>query len=523
MCSFAKKISALLFFGFLAFPVLVFCQVDTAWVRYFNGVGDKTDEMRGLAVDDSGNVVVTGHSGTGTPSVELVTIKYDRNGNQLWLRNYNGVVNTGDYPNLFAMDKNGNVYVTGGTSSENDCLTIKYGSNGNQVWATRYNGPINGVDIGIAVTADENGNVYATGISQGASRNCGYYSGIYYDFVTIKYNSSGNQLWAERYVPPGGDAVSTFPHVIGVDSLGNVYVGGYSNHCQGPTEWVSIKYDSTGTQLWVRSDIAWSVSNSIGSPIDLKLDDSGNIYLTGASRDSVTFLDYTTVKYDSGGNLLWVARFNGSANHDDFATAMVFDSQNNIYVTGFSYAGAGNQNDIVTVKYDSDGNELWARSYNGPGSGLDRGFDISSDSAENIYVAGVSFGIDSTYNYVILKYDSNGNFLWEKRYAGPVFYYAFPKISVDRNGNVYLAGSDLQNQLDYVTIKYSPLPALKGDLNLDGVMTLADVVLMLNFAFNGAPFPAAPSAGDLNCDGKISPADVVVLLLIFYASIPPPC
>jgi hypothetical protein len=84
-------------------------------------------------------------------------------------------------------------------------------------------------------------------------------------------------------------------------------------------------------------------------------------------------------------------------------------------------------------------------------------------------------------------------------------------------------GHDRNYIYDYITIKYSPLPALKGDLNLDGVLTAADVVLMLNFTFNGDPFPAAPTAGDLNCDGKISPADFVIMLQIFFLSAPPPC
>jgi len=303
MRRFLKKLPVVLFFGFLAFPPSAFCQVDTAWVRRYNSPGDKTDEIRGLIVDDSGNVIITGYSGTGVPSGELVTIKYDRNGKQLWLQNYNGAINTGDYPALFASDKKGNVYVTGGTSAGNDCITIKYDSNGNQVWAVRYNGPINGVDVGIAVTVDENGNVYVTGISQGAIRDCWYYS-IYYDFVTIKYDSNGNQLWAARYFPPGGDDYWNRAHLIAVDSLGSVYVGGYSEHCPGLTEWITMKYDSAGTQLWVRSDIRSPWITSTGAPIDLKLDTGGHIYLTGGSRDSGTFRDYTTVKYDSQGNLL---------------------------------------------------------------------------------------------------------------------------------------------------------------------------------------------------------------------------
>jgi len=244
MRGFLNKLQVILFFGLFAVPPSAFCQVDTAWVRYYNGAGDKTDEMRGIAVDDSGNVVVTGYSGNGSITGELITIKYDRNGDQLWFRTYYGVVNTGDYPALLTMDKKGNVYVTGGVGAGNDCITIKYDSNGNQIWAARYNGPVNGVDIGLRLTVDGNGNVYVVGISQGVVRNCSYFCCTYYDFITIKYDSNGNQLWAARYVPPGGDDYWTRAHLIEVDSMGSVYVGGYTRHCQGPTEWITIKYDS---------------------------------------------------------------------------------------------------------------------------------------------------------------------------------------------------------------------------------------------------------------------------------------
>ncbi|MCI0446516.1 SBBP repeat-containing protein, partial [bacterium] len=256
-------------------------------------------------------------------------------------------------------------------------------------------------------------------------------------------------------------------------------------------------------------------------PTDMKLDASGNIYLTGGTIDSVTFLDYTTIKYDPQGNQLWKARFNGSANGYDFCRAMALDSQGNVYVTGYSDAGV--ERHIVTIKYDSNGSELWVQSYNAPGSGGDDGPDISVDSAGNVYVAGIGFGNNFPYNYLVLKYDSSGNFLWEKRYDGSVFNRATVKLFVDRNGNVYLAGTAIQNGRDFVTIKYASLPALKGDLNLDGVMTLADVVLMLNLVFYSEIPPAAPSAGDLNCDGLLSASDVVILLQIFFLSVSAPC
>src|SRR5713226_2701691 len=66
----------------------------------------------------------------------------------------------------------------------------------------------------------------------------------------------------------------------------------------------------------------------------------------------------------------WVARYNGPASGHDAANAMALDAAGNVYVTGGS-TGVGTGLDCATVKYDSDGNELWVARYDGPGNGDD--------------------------------------------------------------------------------------------------------------------------------------------------------
>jgi hypothetical protein len=89
-------------------------DVDTAWVRIYNGTGDNSDYAYAIAVDAIGNVCVTGQSwGSGT-AYDYATIKYDSNGDTAWVRRYNNVSGNGsDGATAIAVDGGNNVCVTG--------------------------------------------------------------------------------------------------------------------------------------------------------------------------------------------------------------------------------------------------------------------------------------------------------------------------------------------------------------------------------------------------------------------------
>ena len=172
------------------------------------------------------------------------------------------------------------------------------------------------------------------------------------------------------------------------------------------TAWVR-RYNGPG-EIWRDYDKA----------IAIALDGFGNVYVTGNSCGGLTGWDYATVKYDSNGNVVWVSRYNGPVNGTDRVIAIALDCSGNAYVTGWS-PGTGTHEDYTTIKYDPLGNQIWVRRYNGPGNHVDRAYDIAIDASGNIYVTGYSRANGTSDDYATVKYDSYGNELWVRRYNGP--------------------------------------------------------------------------------------------------------
>jgi len=318
-----------------------------------------------------------------------------------WIGLYNGG-NGFDVAYATALDGSGNAYVTGSSvgpgncpnSICNDYATVKYDASGTQQWVARYNGPASDDDHASAIAVDASGNVYVTGASIGTTWPD-------YDYATIKYDASGNQLWVARYNGPSNS--NDYGHAIGIDGSGNVYVTGSSIGSSG-FDYATVRYDSSGQQQWVARYNG--PGNEDDEPYAMAVDPSGNVYVTGYSTGSDSGYDYTTIKYDASGTETWVARYNGAANLLDIAYAIALDASGNVYVTGWS-VGLGTGYDYATVKYDSSGQEKWVARYNGTGNDDDQAYAIAVDASANVYVTGYSIGSDGVSDYTTIKYSQS--------------------------------------------------------------------------------------------------------------------
>ena len=201
------------------------------------------------------------------------------------------------------------------------------------------------------------------------------------------------------------------------------------------------------TQVWVKqfgssdADISWGIS----------IDSNNNIYVTGwtlgslSDNNNLGFNDAFLTKYDASGKQLWVKQF-GTSN-SEYALGISLDSNNNIYVTGWTLGSLPDNNnlgryDAYIAKYDANGNQVWVRQFGT--SDFDSAVRSQIDSSGNVYVTGYTNGFVLNgeikgEDAFIVKYDAEGNQLWIQQFGSSETDNA-QEISIDSNGNIYVTG-----------------------------------------------------------------------------------
>jgi len=364
-----------------------------------------------------------------------------------------------------------------------------------------------------SMSLDKSSNVYIVGyfnsstidFGGGALANAGGD-----DIFLAKFDSNGNHLWSKRFGGSDGD----YSYSVSTDSLGNVYISGYFSSSSidfgrgalgnaGGNDIFLAKFDSNGDNLWSKrfggsnNDYNYSVS----------VDSSNNVYITGYYiSSSIDFgggaltkdagYNIYLAKFDSNGNHIWSKRINGTSSGE--ISSVSVDSSNNVYITG-SFIGShiylgGNildnagGDDVYIAKFDSNGNHKWSKTFGGTSN--DRGYFLSLDNSNNVYLTGhfssstIDFGGGALtnsgyYDTYLAKFDSDGNHKWSKKFGGSDNDYGY-SVSADSSGNVYLSGSFQSPTISFGKIT---LTNAGGDC---GIGTCTDIFLA-KIDSNGGP------------------------------------
>lgn len=467
-----------------------------SWVQRYSGTGFgglPDDYPEAMAVDRDGNVLVTGYATSTNGRYAFVTLKYSPDGTGLWTNRFDAGSNVYYYARALALDTNGNVFVTGDTynGTYGEYLTLAYSSTGIPLWTNRFREAGNDSYLPKAIVIDSSGTVFVTGA---LPRGSGFY-----DLGTIAYTSSGMPLWTN--LCKGHASPHTLVRGLAADNKGHVFVTGWApNGTNIGLFFVTLAYSNSGSALWTN----YFTGPAAAGPADLAVDNDHRVYVAGTSQrtnDSFS-AEFVTLAYSDFGVPLWTNRY-GSSYGNCSASAIAVGTNGNVIVTGRAFTGSSS--DYATVAYSSGGVPLWTNLYDGPTNSSDTPSALAVDKNGNVFVTGESARFQG--DYVTVAYSSMGLPLWTNRYDGVGGRTDHPiAVATDGSGNVFVTGysarvSSSPANYDFATIKYSvldPIPLAIQKLNNQAVVTWTNS----SFGLQSSP---AITATFTNIPGATSP------------------
>jgi gliding motility-associated-like protein len=334
------------------------------------------------------------------------------------------------------------------------------------MWANEANASFGAVDETMYdhfLAIDKYGNYYETGSIIGDTIT---FNGVALPvpgfggstFYLNKYNANGILLWAKEE-----ELDSNYygaPFSIALDDSDNIFVAGYFSGTivsgsdtlkaspLARNDGFLIKFDPNGNTLWAREN-GDQDSGSLTFMNSLVTDNSGNVYVTGSFNDTIYFGSYTlksspswsseafVVKYDRQGNVVWAKQGDvvGNASFSAGNSIATDASKQYFYVAGnffdtVSFGGNAlmttNSNNVFLIKYDANGNVIWAKQSTVPIPNFDcigEAYSVAVDGSNGIYVTGdygdtLMFDNQSIYtpsggrSVFLVKYNANGNVVW---------------------------------------------------------------------------------------------------------------
>jgi PKD domain len=342
------------------------------WRRTFDNPGTR-EQSSWVTVDAAGNAIVTGYvvAGDDHEPNGLIVLKYDPAGNLLW---QDVIPAAFGYALRATTDAANNVYVLGrmwqanaSGNTTHDIVTLKYSPNGTRLWLRSLGFDNTSADAPTSMALTPGGNLIVTGGAVGR-------------MLMAAYDPAGNTLWSKSVV------ASTGALDVAVGAGGESYVVGGTYAPSTGNVFLVIKHDAAFNEVWRKT---YPVGHY---GVRVAVDSAGNAIVTGVAG---SYLDWKTIKLDPAGGLLWSRLYDQHRYNDERPYFMVLGPDNAVYITGQGGPGptSGDLGYLrtVTVKYASDGTQVWAMtsfdSVRGVGVrlGSDNGVFVLGESPQTVF------------------------------------------------------------------------------------------------------------------------------------------
>jgi enterochelin esterase-like enzyme len=317
------------------------------------------------------------------------------------------------------------------------------------------------------VAVDASGNVYEALAAAGSVAGQPYVGDK--DLVLVKYAPSGTRLWTREL----GTAALERAYGVTIDPLGHAVVTGYTrgdldgSHAGNTTDDVFVaRFAPDGTLDWVEQLGVPAVADR-GYAVATEA--AGAIYVTGYTRGNLAApnqgdKDVILVKLDSAGNQLWAEQFGSAAEEKGWG---VVSRGSAVYLAGMTAGALGTSagsTDGFLARFDGTGTRLWLTQF-GTSAG-EEAWGLTADAAGNAFVSGYSAGdfagsLAGDKDIVVARFDPAGTLTWSEQ-LGTTGNDKGAGIALDETGNVYVAGftdGTLESNVgkfDGVLVKYAP-------------------------------------------------------------------
>ncbi len=325
----------------------------------------------------------------GNSGGSLLLIKLAKSGKQVWRKEFTA----GNMSSARALCETANkdLFVCGETfrnwdNSRSDILLVKTNSAGDTLWTKTYGGTEKEYGNNIIETSD--GHILIAGKTES------FGAGSSGDIYLIKLNYDGDPIWTKVYPDPGQEV----PFHLLETKNGEYLVTGTNEDDDNPREIYLLKVDLNGVKLW---------DKKIGPPTwkwgytTIELSDK-DLMICGQHTIGEGYSQVLIIKTDDKGNTVWEKEF-GEEKISEKGNSIKQNIDGSFTITGSSYNVNTMKDDIILLKIDQNGNQLWFKKFGNPENAI--GVNLIKDTNDDNIITG-----DYNENIFMAKTDKDGNY-----------------------------------------------------------------------------------------------------------------